>query len=429
MRSLQMELLLWPPISGIITGPSVITRIELSNFMSHRNTVIEPAQGLTVLVGPNNCGKSAVITALQILAHNDNSTYVTRHGEKSCSVTVHTNDGHEVVWQRKGSSTSYNIDGKLYDRLRSGVPEELKEVLRLRKVELNTSNDQVDIHFGMQKQPVFLLNETGRAAAGFFAASSDAGRLIEMQKAHKEKVRSRKQDVRRLEAETEALQDEVDKLQMVDALSALLEKCDHSKQTLIDAERAAVGLKLMIEKIQSLVQKLNRSQKVEHEFDSLPKLPELQPTDVLTNIVAKVQRLTHKEKSLARLEATAEKLVPPPETQDTKGLATKLNELNNLQLHINRAKNEELVLQSLQQVPTFKDPSSAKKLLGESQAVEHRMAKLGDEDQLLAKQLNDLETEIGHFVDVNKTCPACLQPLKREQVVQHLRSTGGCREE
>ena len=429
MRSLQMELLLWPPISGIITGPSVITRIELSNFMSHRNTVIEPAQGLTVLVGPNNCGKSAVITALQILAHNDNSTYVTRHGEKSCSVTVHTNDGHEVVWQRKGSSTSYNIDGKLYDRLRSGVPEELKEVLRLPKVELNTSNDQVDIHFGMQKQPVFLLNETGRAAAGFFAASSDAGRLIEMQKAHKEKVRSRKQDVRRLEAETEALQDEVDKLQMVDALSALLEKCDHSKQTLIDAERAAVGLKLMIEKIQSLVQKLNRSQKVEHEFDSLPKLPELQPTDVLTNIVAKVQRLTHKEKSLAKLEATAEKLVPPPETQDTKGLATKLNELNNLQLHINRAKNEELVLQSLQQVPTFKDPSSAKKLLGESQAVEHRMAKLGDEDQLLAKQLNDLETEIGHFVDVNKTCPACLQPLKREQVVQHLRSTGGCREE
>ena len=29
----------------------MITRIELENFMSHRRTVIEPARGLTVLVG------------------------------------------------------------------------------------------------------------------------------------------------------------------------------------------------------------------------------------------------------------------------------------------------------------------------------------------------------------------------------------------
>ena len=60
----------------------MITRIELTNFMSHSSTVIEPAPGLTVLTGPNNCGKSAVVAALQILCHNENSTYVLRHGEK-----------------------------------------------------------------------------------------------------------------------------------------------------------------------------------------------------------------------------------------------------------------------------------------------------------------------------------------------------------
>ncbi|NLX55578.1 MAG: hypothetical protein GXY58_10725 [Planctomycetaceae bacterium] len=30
----------------------MITRIELSSFMSHDHTVIEPAAGLTVLIGP-----------------------------------------------------------------------------------------------------------------------------------------------------------------------------------------------------------------------------------------------------------------------------------------------------------------------------------------------------------------------------------------
>ena len=50
----------------------MITRIELTNFMSHAHTVIEPAPGLTVLVGPNNCGKSAVVAALQIICQNAN---------------------------------------------------------------------------------------------------------------------------------------------------------------------------------------------------------------------------------------------------------------------------------------------------------------------------------------------------------------------
>src|SRR4051795_2817119 len=97
----------------------VLTRIELTNFMSHEHTVIEPAAGLTVLVGPNNCGKSAVVAALQILCHNDNSTYVLRHGEKECSVKVETDDGHIIEWRRK-TSPSYRIDGDLFDRLGRG---------------------------------------------------------------------------------------------------------------------------------------------------------------------------------------------------------------------------------------------------------------------------------------------------------------------
>jgi predicted ATP-dependent endonuclease of OLD family len=42
----------------------MIKRIELTNFMSHEHTVLEPAAGLTLLIGPNNCGKSAVVAAL-----------------------------------------------------------------------------------------------------------------------------------------------------------------------------------------------------------------------------------------------------------------------------------------------------------------------------------------------------------------------------
>ena len=151
----------------------MITRIELVNFMSHAHTVIEPAAGLTVLVGPNNCGKSAVVTALQILCNNENSTFVLRHGERECSVKVETDDGHAIEWRRK-DSPSYVIDGRTFDRLRgSGLPDELHEVLRLPKVDAG-SDTEFDIHFGVQKAPIFLLGSPASHAARFFASSSDA---------------------------------------------------------------------------------------------------------------------------------------------------------------------------------------------------------------------------------------------------------------
>src|SRR5688572_14547038 len=140
----------------------MITRIELTNFMSHRHTVIEPAAGLTVLVGPNNCGKSAIVAALQILCQNENSTYVMRHGERECSVEVETSDGHIIRWMRKGSP-SYLIDGQSFDRLqRSGLPEPLHAALRLPKVDAGDETS-FDVHFGCQKSPIFLLDRPAAA--------------------------------------------------------------------------------------------------------------------------------------------------------------------------------------------------------------------------------------------------------------------------
>src|ERR1700684_329073 len=109
----------------------MITRIELTNFMSHGHTVIEPAAGLTVLVGPNNWGKSSIVAALQILCHNENSTYVVRHGERECSVKVETDDGHAVEWCRKNDSPRYVVNGELFDRLGGHVPEAVHQALRM----------------------------------------------------------------------------------------------------------------------------------------------------------------------------------------------------------------------------------------------------------------------------------------------------------
>src|SRR5215831_4383508 len=109
----------------------MIRRITLQNYMSHTHTVIELAEGLTVLVGPNNCGKSAVVSALETLSNNASGGYMVRHDEKEASVSVETDDGHTLIWRRRGNTVSYLIDGRDIHRLGRGVPDDLHKLLRL----------------------------------------------------------------------------------------------------------------------------------------------------------------------------------------------------------------------------------------------------------------------------------------------------------
>src|SRR6185436_3727223 len=96
-------------------------------------------------------------------------------------------------WRRK-NSPAYTIDGEPFDRLKSGgLPEPLHKALRLPKVEAG-DDEEFDVHFGEQKAPIFLLGDSPAKAARFFASSSDAIRLVEMQKRHKEKLALRQRE-------------------------------------------------------------------------------------------------------------------------------------------------------------------------------------------------------------------------------------------
>jgi exonuclease SbcC len=247
----------------------VIRRIELVNFMSHANTVIEPADGLTVLVGPNNCGKSALVAALQILCHNDNSTYVTRHNEKECSVTVETDDGHIVQWCRKNNSPRYTIDGQLFDRLERGaLPLGLHEVLRMPMVTAE-GNREFDVHFGEQKSPVFLLDKPGSHAAQFFASSSDAASLVEMQKRHQQKMMDARRERTQLQGRAERLTVDLKILEATDWIAISVAQLELQHEEL---GRLASNFGQMTQDVQKLDKTIAWSNRRESEATAFKEL-------------------------------------------------------------------------------------------------------------------------------------------------------------
>jgi exonuclease SbcC len=165
----------------------MIRRLILTDFMAHARTELTLGPGLTVICGPNNTGKSAVVEALRCLAENPSHRLCIRHGAKEARVEAEVDDGTRVVWIRKEKTAGYEIhrpgatEPERYWKLKRQVPEAVAEVLRLDLVDLETG-ELIDVHIGNQREPVFLLNKPPTAVAAFLAASSEAAHLVGMQK-------------------------------------------------------------------------------------------------------------------------------------------------------------------------------------------------------------------------------------------------------
>lgn len=410
----------------------MIKRIELKNFMSHEHTVIEPAAGLTVLIGPNNVGKSAIIAALQILCYNENSTYVMRHGTKQCSVTVETDDGHIIKWQRK-TSPSYVIDGQKFDRLgRNAVPDELHQVLKLPKVD-GSGQEQFDVHFGSQKTPIFLLDSSGSAAARFFASSSDAIRLVRMQQLHKDKIRDTKKERARLEAESQQLNTELAALEPVVQIEGHVAKLERQYQSLAEVGKQLTELELaeaalsaqqlemqalkaetqalqpltvppVLADLESLDQTVSELERLACALASaqarctalidLTAPPKLADTDSLDQQIHQLQLVTLEQATAAQEYALLSQLVAPPALQDTEPLAQIVSLLQTVSAETRWESTRHQLLVPLTHPPVLRDVDSLTRTVRELESLHREVQRLLQERRFLQSiQQLDLQDE------------------------------------
>lgn len=434
----------------------MITRIELTNFMSHAHTVIEPAAGLTVLVGANNIGKSAVIAALQILARNETSTYVMRHGAKECSVKVETDDGQVVEWRRK-KSPSYVINGQTFDRLRGGdLPEELHRALRLPPVDAG-GDDDFDVHFGTQKSPIFLLDRPGTVAARFFASSSDAIRLVEIQKRHKDKHAEAKREKGRLEEEARRVTAQLDvlapvvdlddRLRAVEDLHAeviqLREQLDEARADAADlaaqTERLAqwqtradvltrlpsppdlfpvVPLDRLAANLVRQAADVERNDAVHHTLTPLTGPPTLEPTEPLRQTVAHLERAANQQVAAMARHETLTQLASPPDLGNETELRHRLIALTKAQRQTELWAAQVELLHAVVEPPLPEETVPLATTLSQLDAAEReeqrgqdRLADAADELAQVARELRELAA--------GSQCRLCGSPLDPDRVLAH----------
>jgi DNA repair protein SbcC/Rad50 len=161
----------------------VLSEVHVRDFQSLRR--VELALGnFTVVMGPSNVGKTAVLRAIRMVAQNVSAPkIVVAHGARAAQATLLFDDGK--VSARRGPLISlYTLDGDAYPKSGQAVPDDVAKFLRFVQVEGETLN------FAFQHDLPFLLDVSSGVAAKVFGDLTNVNRILD---AAREAVRRKRE--------------------------------------------------------------------------------------------------------------------------------------------------------------------------------------------------------------------------------------------
>ena len=174
-------------------GPPRIDRIRWRNYQAIADADAKLG-GLTIIVGANDSGKTALQRGLMALAYNQTGQDFIRYDQDEAEIQVEI-DGLIVGW-RKGASAEYYIDDgkeghappRTFSKLGTSVPDPVADILGMRVIEIDATT-RLTPQFRCHGDAPFLLNETATKAARALSRGSRLDILMTALAAQKKALR------------------------------------------------------------------------------------------------------------------------------------------------------------------------------------------------------------------------------------------------
>ena len=132
--------------------------IGITNFQSHKETNLTLDNGVNVISGTSDSGKTAILRSLNWLFNNRPFGDAFKNWnvplKEPVSVVLELEDGNSIVIERQNGKNTYSIfnkDGEVttFSAIKTDVPKEVTELLNL-----------AEYNYQSQHQPYFLLQDT-----------------------------------------------------------------------------------------------------------------------------------------------------------------------------------------------------------------------------------------------------------------------------
>lgn len=138
----------------------MIKSISIKNFESHEDTVIHFSQGLNLLVGESNSGKSSIIRSAAAVVNNQWSKEMVRNGCNSCKVKMETERGWVECERGEKINVWKCFDGNSiqeYKKVGTTVPEQVTEILGMGERDRGDVKELPNFMFQLEKH--YMLSE------------------------------------------------------------------------------------------------------------------------------------------------------------------------------------------------------------------------------------------------------------------------------
>ncbi len=170
------------------------------------------------------------------------------------------------------------------------IPDDLHQHLRMPMIESGAGGKEFLLHFGLQKSPIFLLDDPASRAAQFFASATDADKLMQMQKAHQQKAINAKRDKEKLDGEVEQLDRQLEALSPLPILSKGLNDLEDDHRKLNELATAIGSIGQSVQAMERVEKHVAVNGLQIRSLASLQNPPTLADTQKLTEWIRQTER-------------------------------------------------------------------------------------------------------------------------------------------
>lgn len=226
--------------------------VYLENFQSHHRSklTLAPAGHLTVITGPSDSGKTAILRALRLLAYNTpQGTDYIRVGQNGAAVAVHLADGTIITRERtRGTVNRYRVveasgAEQVYEGFGTDVPVRVQELIGIRPV--NVGDLDLNLNLAEQLDGPFLGKTISAGArAKVLGKLAGTAAVDQAAKALGTDLYRAGQEEKRLVAEVEALKQSIasyaylatlaERIRALETRLARIRECQERRQRVVD---------------------------------------------------------------------------------------------------------------------------------------------------------------------------------------------------
>lgn len=267
----------------------MLSKINIQNVQSHKDTTLEFSPGINAIVGSSNNGKSAILRALYWVVYNRPlgtdtllSHWATdKKGNQIApmSVTVANNNG-TVIRRRTKTENQYIVNNEELNVVKTDVPNQVDELLRLS-----------DTNIQKQQDAPFLLSLTSGQVAQYFNKTVRLDIIDRVLSNAESKRRKTMNNIKQVEELLAEFKNKKEKYIWLDAVEKLLVKYDNITNKVEQNKE-------QIETLRQQVEEFNKCKKITAKLNSIvavkKTVAELQKQQqIFEDIIARKNVLTN----------------------------------------------------------------------------------------------------------------------------------------